>query len=46
MSSPIASYLTELNPTLPTSITLTNENDLNKVLEIADRIISMTDSMA
>jgi hypothetical protein len=46
MSSPIASYLTELNPTLPTSIKLTDENDLNKVLEIADKILSMTDSMA
>ncbi|RLD57796.1 MAG: hypothetical protein DRJ05_09110 [Bacteroidetes bacterium] len=46
MNSPIASYLTEINPTLPTSITLTNENDLKKVLEIAEKIATMTDSMA
>lgn len=46
MNSPIASYLTEINPTLPTSITLTNEHDLNRVLEIAEKIAAMTESMA
>lgn len=46
MNSPIATYLIELNPTLPTGITLTNDKDLNKVLEIADKIASRTESMA
>ncbi|RLD59645.1 MAG: hypothetical protein DRJ05_06090 [Bacteroidetes bacterium] len=46
MNSPIASYLKKINYQLPVSITLTNPGDLSQVLEIADKIATMTDSMA